>query len=130
MLFFPKTKIYTVHINPAKAHAVERAVFVPEGFNFMAFIFGVFWAVYNRLWLEAVFIVVVIASLAILEQSGFLDEQSSVILQIAFNFIIGFQANDWQRGALSRRGYVMADIVVSEDKMHAQQRYFDRVLVA
>lgn len=130
MLFLPKTKIYTVHINPAKAHAVERAVFVYEGFNFMAFVFGVFWALFQRLWWEAVFIVIVIASLGIAEDSGYLDTQSVIILQMAFNFIIGFQANDWRRGALSRKGYIMSDVVVSEDKLRAQQRYFDRVLAA
>jgi hypothetical protein len=130
MLFFSKTRIYTVHINPSKAHPVEKAIFVREGFSFMAFLLGVVWALYHRMWWEAAFIVVIMSLFGAAEELKWLDKQSLLVLQFAFNLIVGFQANDWQRGALSRRGYIMSDIVVSDDKLRAQQRYFDRVLAA
>ena len=96
----------------------------------MAFIFGVFWMVYHRMWWEAVFLAIIIALLGIADDQNWLDIPSLAILQFAFNLIIGLQANDWRRDALSRRGYIMSDIVVSDNELLAQQRYFDRVLTA
>jgi hypothetical protein len=130
MLFIPRTQIYTVHINPSKAHPVENAIFVREGFNFIAFLFGFIWALYNRMWWELAFILIVITLFGAAEEQRWLSISSLAILQFMFNLFVGFQANDWHRAALSRRGYVMSDIVVSEDKLHAQQRYYDRVLAA
>lgn len=130
MLFFPKTQIYTVHINPSKVNALEKAIFIREGFNFFAFIFGVFWALYHQMWWLAVCLAVVVASFAAAEEFKLLDTITLAILQLAFNLIIGYQANDLRRAALVRSGYVMSDVVVSDNELRAQQRYFDRILAA
>lgn len=130
MLFFSKTKIYTVHINPSKTNALEKAVFIREGFNFFAFIFGVFWALYHRMWWLAICLAVVVAFFGAAEELKWLDTITLAILQLAFNLIIGYQANDLRRAELSRRGYIMSDVVVSDNELCAQQRYFDRVLAA
>lgn len=129
-MFGNKTQIYTVHINPAKAHPIEKSIFVREGFNLTAFIFGIIWSFYNRMWWETAFIVIITILFGLARELKWLDLESIMILQFAFNFIVGLQANDWRRGSLSRRGYIMSDIVVSSDELSAQQRYFDRVLAA
>ncbi len=127
-MFFPKTQIYTVHINPSKPHALEKAIFVREGFNFFAFFFGVFWALYHRMWWAAFWLAMIIGFLGVAEEQQLLDIRSMAILQLAFNLVVGFWANDWLRANLSKRGYIMLDIVVSDNSLRAQQRYFDRVL--
>lgn len=128
MSIVSQTKIFTVHINPSLIHASEKPEFVREGFNIFAFIFGTSWALYHRLWIEAVVIFMVIATLAIADQKSWLSDQYIMVLNLAFSAIIGFQANDLKRGALARRGYIMSDVVVGDNELRAQQRYFDRVL--
>ncbi len=130
MALFQKTHIYTVHINPSWSHAVEKAVFIREGFNFMAFIFGTFWALYNRMWLEALFIAVPVVLLGATDKQDWLDDASLAVLNIAVSFVIGLWANDLRRAYLARRGYIMSGVVVSEGEMAAQQRYFEHVAAA
>lgn len=130
MSLFPKTHIYTVHINPSQTQAVEKAVFVREGFNLMAFIFGALWALYHRMGWETAFIAIVVALFMVAGKQQLLDEISLNILKMVFYFIIGLQANDLRRNALSRKGYIMSEVVVSDNELRAQQRYFDRVLPA
>lgn len=130
MSLFSKPQIYTVHINPAQEHAMEKALFVREGFNFAGFFFGILWALYMRMWRVAGLIFLVVTILAIAEDLKLVDNVTLAILQVAFSVIVGFQANDWRRSTLARSGYIMSDVVVSDNKLRAQQRYFDRVLAA
>lgn len=130
MFLLPSTQIYTVHIDPSKTNPVEKAVFVREGFNLFAFIFGVFWALYHRMWLIAIALAIVVVSFGLAEEAKALDMVSLTILQIAFNIFIGLQGNDLRRWWLSKRGYIMSDVVVSDNELRAQQRYFDRILAA
>ena len=128
MALFPKTHIYTVHINPEYSHAVEKAVFIREGFDFIAFIFGAFWALYHRMWLEALCIAVPVVLLGAADKQNWLDDASIAVLNLALSFIIGLWANDLRRASLSRRGYIMSDVVVSDGELSAQQRYFERAV--
>lgn len=130
MFPLPSTQIYTVHIDPSKANPVEKAVFIREGFNLFALIFGVFWALYHRMWLIALVLTVVVVSFGLAEEAKLLDKVSLTILQVSFNIFIGFQGNDLRRWWLSKRGYIMSDVVVSDNELRAQQRYFDRILTA
>lgn len=129
-MFIQKPKIYTVHINPSETNAIEKAVFIREGFNIFAFLFGMFWAAYHRMWLMAIALVIIMAFFGSAEELKWFDAASLAIIHLTFNFIIGFQANDLRRTHLSRRGYIMSDVVVSDNELRAQQRYFDRVLAA
>jgi hypothetical protein len=122
-------RIYTVHINPESPNAVERAVFVAEGFSWKAFIFGILWTLYHRLWAVSLVIFAIMALFLIVGEQKLLDTNSLFILEVAFNFFIGFNANDWRRNALSRHGYITYDVVASDSYLHARQRYFERVLV-
>jgi bacteriorhodopsin len=130
MFLLPSTQIYTVHIDPSKTNPLEKAVFVREGFNLFAFIFGVFWALYHRMWLIAIALAIVVVSFGLAEEAKALDMVSLTILQIAFNIFVGLQGNDLRRWWLSKRGYIMSDVVVSDNELRAQQRYFDRILAA
>lgn len=128
MGLFSSPKIYTVHINPNQPHAGEKPIFIREGFNIIAFLFGVFWALYNRMWLEAFVIFAVLFSISLAREYHNLDEITAGILQFSVNILIGFQANDLRRANLAKRGYIMSDIVVSDNELRAQQRYFERAL--
>ncbi len=131
MFFAPKMKIYTVHIKPSDAEGTEgaeSAIFVREGFSWRAFLFNILWLIYHRLWVAALGVAVVISLLGAAEDKEWLDASSLFILQLAFNLIIGYQANDWRRSDLARRGYIISDIVVSDGEIRAQQRYFEQMV--
>ena len=128
MIFCSKIRIYTVHINPELPHAVEKSIFVREGFSWKAFMFGVLWTLYNRLWTISIALVAVMTLLGMAEEHKFISASSLSILQIALSLYVGFSANDWYRDSLARRGYITSDIVASDSDLRAQQRYFERVI--
>jgi Protein of unknown function (DUF2628) len=124
-MFTQRSRVFTVHINPLQPDAFESAQFVEEGFSYKAFFFTAFWALYHRLW--RAFFAIALANYLIhtMFQSGELDLVSRVILELAVNIYVGFQANDWRRNALARKGWVIADIVTGDTLLRAEQRYFD-----
>lgn len=127
---FNKPKIYTVHIKVNEANAEEKPVFVYEGFNWKALVFGVFWTLYHRLWIVSLVVAAITALIAMAAGKHIISESSELILQAAFGIYIGLSANDWYRSSLSRRGYIINDIVVESDEIRAQQRYFEHALAA
>lgn len=121
-------KLYSVHINPSAPRPYETAEFVPEGFSFWAFVFGVMWALYHRLWVLAFILLCLnIALSGMAETMGF-SMLSISVLQLGLQLMVGFQANDARRIALTKRGYIVADMVAAHTLLHAEQRFYDRYL--
>lgn len=125
---FNRMKIYTVHIKSGAVSPYEKPVFVREGFNVFAFLFTLLWAFYHRLWLPVLLILAVNATLMMLAKNHVMSFDSASIMQMGFNVFVGFQANDWLRSGLARRGYIVADIAAADSKLRAEQRYFERYL--
>ncbi len=65
------------------------------------------------------------AALVLSETLG-LHEVSVSALQLLIGLYAGFEGRNWQRAALRRRGYVLADVVIAESDVGAQQRFYDR----
>lgn len=127
---FGGMRIYTVHINPDELSASQKPIFIREGFNIYAFLLGGFWALYHRLWRILALILAVNGALIIAGEQHVVSAISISIIQLGVNVFIGLQANDWLRMGLSRRGYILADIAVSDSLLRAEQRYFERYLAA
>jgi len=121
-------KIYTVHMKSGETLAERKPIFIREGFNIFAFIFTLFWTLYHRLWRWSLLILAVNVVLALATKNHLLDTNTGSIIQIAFNVLVGFHANDWLRDGLARRGYVMADVTAADSLLRAEQRYFERSL--
>jgi hypothetical protein len=121
-----RLQVYTVHINPNDPAPYEKAEFIAEGFNWAAFVFGLLYALYKRLWFPAAVIFVVDLFLMSLWRDGVMRHAAVTILNIGFNVYIGYAVNDWIRARLKRQGYVLTDIVTGENAMRAGQRFFDR----
>lgn len=124
-----RMKIYTVHAKPG-ARGAEKPVFVREGFNWMAFLFTGLWALYQLLWWPALFIVAFHIALGMLAEHHLLSAASVSVVQLGFQVLVGYLGNDWLRGRLRRRGYVMSDVTAAETQLGAEQRYFERYLAA
>jgi Protein of unknown function (DUF2628) len=123
-------KIYTVHIPSGTTDTQEKAVFLREGFNWQAFFFGVLWALYHRLWLQAFGIVCVNVVFMALEEKNMFSSHGMWVAQFGFQVAIGFLANDWLRAKFGRRGYILADVTAADSLLRAQQRYYERLLAA
>ncbi len=131
MSFFPAgMKIYTVHVKPGVAHAQDKPIFLREGFNWMAFVFIGFWALYHRLWWQALAIVAFNIFIISLGEQHALSIESVNAIQLGLHVLVGYLANDWLRAKLQRRGYAMSDITAADSLLRAEQRYFERYLAA
>jgi len=121
-----RPKLYTVHLRAWSNEADRDAEFVREGFSWGAFVFSVFWALWNRLWIVALLIAGALAALALAEE--FLEPGLVLAhaISLAVSVWIGFEANDWRRESLKRRGYAEAGIVAATSLAEAEFRFFSR----
>ena len=126
---FSRMKLYTVHLKPEDG-LLKKPVFIREGFNLYAFLFTGLWALYQRLWLALVGIVIFHVALGYLLESHVLLKPSGVAIQLGFSIIVGFQANDWMRRRLAKKGYVLADVSASDSLLRAEQRYLERAIMS
>lgn len=121
-------KIYTVYVNKSCADYLENARFIKEGFSLWAAVFHVFWAIFNRMWLCAAALIVVNICFFVLEKYGIMSANTLAILQTAFFFILGFEANDWKRADLEKKGWQQLDIIAAKNEQEAQARFYNNVV--
>ncbi|MBL8702391.1 MAG: DUF2628 domain-containing protein [Alphaproteobacteria bacterium] len=125
-----RLKLYTVHLRAWSAAPDREAVFVREGFSVAAFLFSAVWALYHRMWFAALLMAAAIAGLALAEEILDLDPVFAEAVGVALGLWIGFEANDWRRAALKRRGYLEAGLVAATAAEEAEHRFFERHALA
>ncbi|MCH2547843.1 MAG: DUF2628 domain-containing protein [Alphaproteobacteria bacterium] len=121
-----KMRIYTIHINPRKKHPYESPIFVAESFNVFAFIFHWIWALSHRMWLATILMLCFWTALNYLNYMQILHPFALMAVQLGYQILIGYQANDLRRARLKKSGYIISDIVTSDNLVRAEQRYFER----
>lgn len=117
--------LYSVHIRPSDIGYPDRIRFVHEGFNFSAFVFGAFWALYHGLWRWVAILLAINALFGWAAEHAVLDSFSLAVLQLSVQLIFGYHANDLWRAHLDRKGFVMTALSSGESQMRAEQRFFD-----
>jgi len=122
-------KLYTIHLRPEDG-LQKKPVFVREGFNFYAFLFAGLWALYQRLWVIFIFILLFNIAVGYALQTHILLKPSALVIQLGFNLLVGYLGNDWVRARLNRKGYLLADVSAGDSLLRAEQRYFERVLAS
>jgi hypothetical protein len=127
--------IYTVHEpgRPAKAldERADGVVFIKEGFTAWGFLFGPLWLLFNALWFEFIFALLLSAGAAAwLIALGLNQEQASAIANFLLMLIIGFEGNSLRRWRLERKGYVFLASVVGKSFEECERRFFDAWLPA
>ena len=113
-------RIYTVY---ESNDLVSKIIPIKEGFNWIAFIFSLIWALYNRLWIWAVFITVANVLLVWLLVSLRGDFLVQVTAFMGLAAIIGWISNDVKRQNLAKRGFKEAAILFADNKKTAITRY-------
>ena len=119
-------KTYTVHVKPDAPSPVETAAFVKEGFHLWAFVFGILWALYHRLWTMALIYLLCNIALGVLGEQLGMSDAGLGIMQLGFQAIMAYLADDFRRKSLKKQGYIIADIVTAESDLRAELRFFER----
>lgn len=119
-------KRFTAHLRPFAREPDRGAVFVKDGFSWAAFVFLPIWALYHRLWWVAFGIVVAYAALILAVDLAGLDPIAEAALGIAFSLIVGFEANDWRRAELYRRGWIERGVALGRSLDEAELDWFRR----
>ncbi len=121
--------VYSVHEPPRRssdslAHT-SRFVFVRDGFHWTAFLFAPFWMLRHRLWLELVFLIIIVTGLFVgLKRFGG-GEGFGLLSALLVQLFVGMEASSLRRWKLARRGYRNLGIVIGDDRETAERRFFD-----
>ena len=114
--------VYTVHVNMDAEPDADGAIkLVREGFNFWAFLLGTFWALYHRLWVVAGVYLGVSVAMGML-----LPPVPANIMQLAVAILIGLEAQDFRRAALTLKGYEEQAVIVAHDSLEAEMRFLQQ----
>jgi hypothetical protein len=104
----------------------ERFTFVRDGFSFPAFIFGPLWMLRHRLWLALVAYIVLIVLLGVAVYYRALPVGAEAAVAFILAVLIGLEAATLRRRKLLWWRWRDAGIVVADDVVAAEQRFFDR----
>ncbi|GFZ78740.1 hypothetical protein RLOatenuis_0840 [Rickettsiales bacterium] len=114
-------KTYAVYLK-SRAEP-ENAIFIKEGFRWLAFIFNVFWLLYNKIW-SAGFLM-----LAIIIGSSFLEEYVSDLsswVWLILAFYVGFCGADMLQSQLKKRKFEFITTVQAQSTDDASKRFYDK----
>lgn len=102
----------------------DRIAFVKEGFNWPAFFVPVLWLIFQRMWLELIVFLLVIAALPMLFGIEEFGRQVTGWATLALTMLFAFEANDLRGWALQRRGYRFAAVTSGRDRVDAERSFF------
>jgi hypothetical protein len=109
----------------ADRHA-ERITFVRDGFTWSAFIFGPLWMLRHRLWLAFVVYAVIFAAVGLAQYARALPPGTETVVGVMLALLIGLEAATLRRRKLLWWRWRDAGIVVADNLVSAEQRFFDR----
>ena len=122
---FTREKTFTVYEKPEASDPADRMVLLREGFSFWAFMFTLFWLIYKRMWLVAVYYLVAAGAVMLLVDAWAIPEPYSMLAQLWLQLMLAYHAYDLQGWWLTRRGHRFAGVLVAESEMQAERRYHE-----
>ena len=122
--------VYTIHApraaGPEADIAPDRFKFVRDGFHFWAFVAGLIWLVWHRMWWALLGYI----ALSIIGEIGLsmlgAGSGTRMVVMALFALLMGFEAASVRRWSLSRGKWRQVDIVVADDEESAERRFFER----
>ena len=103
-----------------------RTQFVPDRFSRAAFIFGPLWLLWHRVWRGLIGYATVLVLVTWATRWFQLPPAALSITLALLALFLGFEGPALRRAALERRGFRLADIVVSPNREHAESVFFER----
>ena len=118
---------YTVHVPSGLDNDVKRAertIFVREGFNLPAFLFGPLFLVYRRLWRALLAWCGAVVAFSGLAHVLALPIGVTLLLILVLASLTGLEANEARRQALGRRGYIGSALVTETTRSSVERTFF------
>jgi Protein of unknown function (DUF2628) len=120
--------VYSVYEPPIEAPNVaeraDRLAFVKEGFSWPAFLVPVLWAIYYRMWIEFIVLVLIYVALQVVFGTDPQGQTLAAWASLAVGVLFAFEANDLRTLSLERRGYRLAGVASGRDRTEAERSFF------
>jgi hypothetical protein len=120
---------YTVLTPPASVatgrDALERTVFLKDGFIITAFIFTGLWLLAKRLWLAFAVFAVVYVGLIVAGRAIGVNPLAIGAAQLLIGLFLGLEGNALVERKLVRQGWRVAGVVEGRDRDQMERRFFE-----
>lgn len=116
-------KLYAVFLKDHGRKPDRDMVLVKEGFSWPAFLMPPLWALWSRMWWEALALFAVIALFAWGLEAGGVPEHLSQVSMLALVIAIGMIGNDLKRWSLSQRGFSEVATIGAKNADEAERRF-------
>ena len=121
--------VYTVYEPPEGDDAdtlsrADKVTFVKDGFNWVALFLPAFWLLFQRMWLELLAFLVLIAGVQWLFGPGESGRQVAGWVTLGLTVLFAFEANDLRGWKLRRRGYRFAGTASGSNREEAERSFF------
>ncbi|MGN6550544.1 MAG: DUF2628 domain-containing protein [Pararhizobium sp.] len=115
---------YVILTPTESARGDGDAVFVRDGFAWLAFLLPVPWLAFHRLWIATALAVAVgLTLLLVVERTGW--GGTAIAIGVLIALWIGFEGNGLRVAGLAARGWTVRDVVEAPDRTTAELFYFD-----
>jgi Protein of unknown function (DUF2628) len=118
-------RVYTAHYRPTLPPADREIVLVKEGLCWPALVLSPLWAIWHRMWIEAIVFVAAPIALELATEFFGLTPLGVSAAGLGFSLLVGYVANDLRRASLERRGFRTAGLVAGRDHDTALARLVD-----
>jgi hypothetical protein len=122
--------VYTVHAprsaGPDPIAATDKFVFVRDGFYVWAFLAGLVWLIWHRLWwaLLGYIAITIVGEVAL--SALHVGLGTRFLVMVLFAVLMGLEGASLRRWTFSRGSWRQIDVVVADDADTAERRFFDR----
>ncbi len=118
-------RTYTIHLRRHGLDPERDIVVLKDGFSWPAFLVGVLWALWHRMWWVALALFIGAGVINGLGPVVFSDPLSPSILVAALALLVGLLAHDLRVWSLERLGFVQNAVISAEDTDDALRRYLN-----
>lgn len=112
--------IYSVYTDSSKKN--NEPILIKQGFSFIAGFFNFFWALYHKMWLIAIFLMIISFTIGTNSPSFI-----AYCVNLAILFIFGFFASEIREYYAIKSGYSLSDIILAPSEEEAEIKYIKRI---
>ncbi len=116
--------IYLVMAPEGEGEALEKAVFLRDGFSIGAFIFGPLWLFWNRAYLAGGLWLALLVTVALLGKALGVRAEATAFVNLALSIALGFEGVRLLVRTLERRGFRESGLVACDNMQEAEEVFF------
>lgn len=103
----------------------DNAVFVRDGFAWLAFILPIPWLLVQRLWFEAALVLAATVALSIVGAATGHGDMAAMVTAL-LSLLVGLEGNNWRAARLERKEFEHGVVVTADNAIDAETAYFYR----